>query len=96
MRGWEAPRYTRGTETVERPDIYVHPIGTPERAHSYGDNARVYSILSPEGEWPGGLVKLELRISSKASTIRHKRIVVKKHVPVATNKKTEDAANSQL
>jgi hypothetical protein len=51
--------------------------------------------FSPPEEWVGGTVKLILRLSSKALTIRDRRITIKRRMSPRPVRQTEEKANSQ-
>lgn len=66
----------------------VNAYGASRSNHSAGDTAYWSFALWPPAGWTGGRVVVVLRLSSKAETIRSRRIVIKGRVP--TDPKTLD------
>lgn len=58
------------------------PLGTPRPQHFGSGDTGFWSFsIWPEPSWSGGAIKLVLRISSKAETIRNRRVVIKSMIP---------------
>jgi hypothetical protein len=58
------------------------------------DTAELSLYIFPPSTWLSGEVLIILRVSSKALTIRDKRMVIKSRVPAATVKRTDEAASN--
>lgn len=74
-----------------------HPVkraGSVASQHSFGDTSYWGFSVWPPASWKAGVVKIVLRISSRAETIRNRRIVIKSKVPAAPKSITEDSAKS--
>lgn len=54
---------------------------------------RLFYLSPPEG-WDGGIVRIELKLLSKALTIRPRRITIKRQITVAPKMQTEANASS--
>jgi hypothetical protein len=50
--------------------------------------------LWPADFWDGGTLKVALRLSIKALTIRHKRIVIKRRISPRPSRQTDERANN--
>jgi len=61
----------------------IRPRGEPDSIgrDSSGDWAQLMLYAFPPPQWSAGKVRLEIRISSKALTIRNRRIVIQRTVP---------------
>lgn len=67
----------------------INRAGSEGSQHSVGDiGYRGFSVWPPTG-WSSGHLKIVLRVSSKAETIRNKRMVIKHRVPEAPRRQTE-------
>jgi hypothetical protein len=71
----------------------VGALGTDQSVTQSGDVSYHWLALKPPVDWDGGWIVLEFRISSKALTIRDKRMVIKRQVPTAPKTQTEAKAN---
>jgi hypothetical protein len=59
----------------------IRPLGTPRGDFHGGDAGRVEFAIWPPASWKQGTLKVALRISSKAGTIRGRRAVLLVVVP---------------
>jgi hypothetical protein len=64
-------------------------MGLPERI----DRSVLDLYFSPPENWRGGSLRLDIFVSSRADTIRNKRIVVKKEVKLASAQKSDANIN---
>jgi hypothetical protein len=84
-------------------DWEIAPIGETSTAfrgtqHEQTWRRDVHSrniYLSPPNGWLGGRIEIELTVSSKALTIRPRRITIKRQVPVAPKMQSAEIANNQ-
>jgi hypothetical protein len=65
--------------------------GRPQRS----DICRHEIYLLPPPDWSEGSMRVDLRISSKALTIRHKRIVIRRRIGARPKRQIEENANNQ-
>lgn len=90
---------SRDKASAELPlDLEVEPLGSILRGAPFDgmpdDTAGIRLLLFPPENWSHGLVKLEFCISSKALTIRDKRIVIKRRISAIPATHTDANAKS--
>jgi len=70
--------------------IEIPPAGSSIRGGpfdgTYSDSANVWLLLFPPQGWSAGVVEIQFRISSRALTIRDKRIVVRRSIGAGGDK----------
>lgn len=79
----------RGTRSKVDFGYQVQPLGAARSQISSGDSAYFNFTFWPPESWSGGEVKLALRISSKADTIRNRRVVVTNIVTAPASKQSD-------
>jgi hypothetical protein len=57
------------------------------------DAIRQLLYVLPPPSWNGGTLRITLRISSKALTIRARRTIIKRRLPASTSSETEETAS---
>lgn len=75
-----------------RTDIYS-PVPGQMRSTDYAD---IELFLVPPSDWDGGSVTIDLRISSKALTLRSNRTVIKRRITARPVKQIEEKAISRI
>jgi hypothetical protein len=88
----------KGNSSIIKICREISPVGTAREAYSglmrRTDVSRVDLYLSPPGNWNGGVVKVDLRISSKSLTIRDMRVAINRSVSPKIIKQTDERANN--
>ncbi len=70
---------------IQASGAYTTILGPPSRT----DLVREPIYIFPPADWPGGIVRVDIWASSKALTIRDKRIVIFRRTPPRPSKATE-------
>ena len=96
----EVPNGRGGTTTVPSTDTKrevkwpIGALGTERSMTQPGAVTYHWFELKPPSTWDGGWLVLQLRISSKALTIRDRRITIKRHIPTTPKTQTDAKASS--
>jgi hypothetical protein len=88
----------RGDAPFIKIEREIQPLGSPTESYfqiiQRTDVFQTELFLSPPNDWDGGWIRIDLRISSKALTIRDKRMVIKRRISPKPAKQTEAKANN--
>lgn len=91
-KDWQPGPPVPGESSVMVCNYIVRRAGTAASQHGAGDTSYWGFSVWPPASWRAGEVKIVLRISSKAETIRNSRIVIKSRVPADPARTTDDRA----
>lgn len=83
----------RGGTSRLSPGYHVDPHGRPQTRHQSGDTGYWSFAIWPAPSWRSGKVTVALRISSRADTIRNRRLVIKNKIAVVPKVQTDANAN---